>query len=903
MNKECELHTEDKCKWVIVKRIFKWIIRCIARIFTDKVFIYTLVSIALALIYKLIVDNGFARLPKIIYLDPKKISIENLMFYTWQVQVTIALISITLTSLIIGNLDKTLYGQSVSKVLTITAKWRMNYIEKILFVISLAIINFFCITLRCLPALVIIFFISVGGVIDLIRDSYAILFNLPKYTGRTKNYVYIEMQKSINNVSNKFDDILKNIEQCNRKLILGKEIDISLVNIKFLVDILSLLNKVDNVEKTSIKHKSLRKYLLDNDYVEDTNYIISKIEENKNKSNVVEEYREKIEEVIMNSSKILIDGGYLDDVLDVILQIQNVNIKYIHKQRLLEELINQILDVLEESTSAKDLKKVDKFILEVLLYHYNYPEYQENYDLIKDDILINKICDCFRVIDDNPYIKWSIKKELINGFYKKLIPSQFMTISDYEYNVVKKSVFYICKKLIKENNADLFFLLFNVLYKSNCFLINLSKDSKLYEIIITLSIYIYYITVKDEAYSKERKNEFKRFLNYKNKDLTKDDKGLKEVLICIRDYVWDSFDVIRKEMPIFSWEHMPDGAAKSILMPDAIIEFYLFYTISNINLNYYNEYVGELEIEDCRNILDWYDSDKKLRKYYLESFKKFIDLVMNSTEVEKYNSNMMALFDVINERYVKYKIDLAKQHYNPVLIKTESDELINSLTDMLETKIEGFSTHGECPFKFSIKHKETIIISILSDKKLGYDQLLYNVIMYIVLQNIINISINKEMEYSESNKIKTIFDLIKKYNLSIKRRINSSKNTDFYINHNEDEKDKNAFNGLVSNENIQNLNLGGTPCILLFEDSDVVVNVKVNSIKIRDISIEEIEEDIQRYKVSEDRYKLPSDINVYLTKEQMIQYYLYEDKKIDMDLDVFHNIKAERVVSLLFKNN
>ena len=356
-------------------------------------------------------------------------------------------------------------------------------------------------------------------------------------------------------------------------------------------------------------------------------------------------------------------------------------------------------------------------------------------------------------------------------------------------------------------------------------------------------------------------------------------------------------------MPIFSWEHMPDCAAKSILMPDAIIEFYLFYTISNINLNYYNEYVSELEIEDCRNILDWYDSDKKLRKYYLESFKKFIDLVMNSTEVEKYNSNMMALFDVINERYVKYKIDLAKQHYNPVLIKTESDELINSLTDMLETKIEGFSTHGECLFKFSIKHKETIIISILSDKKLGYDQLLYNVIMYIVLQNIINISINKEMEYSESNKIKTIFDLIKKYNLSIKRRINSSKNTDFYIKHNEDEKDKNAFNGLVSNENIQNLNLEGTPCILLFEDSDVVVNVKVNSIKIRDISIEEIEEDIQRYKVSEDRYKLPSDINVYLTKEQMIQYYLYKDKKIDMDLDVFHNIKAERVVSLLFKNN
>ncbi|EOU2018723.1 hypothetical protein C5S21_14870, partial [Clostridium perfringens] len=209
-----------------------------------KILLYIIMITLVAFAWNFMVNTE--KLPSFFYLNSKNVNIENLMFYTWQVQVTIALISISLTSLIISNLETKIYGQSIKDILMITNKFQLTYIDKIILVILLSVINLWAIMYNSLPILVIIFIFSIIGVLDLILDSFNILFNPSEYEVKVKKYIDNNVRNLLEDKDNNINEIIKNIKSSSKvSIISGNIIEVDKNN-KYLLHILGKIASGEN---------------------------------------------------------------------------------------------------------------------------------------------------------------------------------------------------------------------------------------------------------------------------------------------------------------------------------------------------------------------------------------------------------------------------------------------------------------------------------------------------------------------------------------------------------------------------------------------------------------------------------------------------------------------------------
>lgn len=833
-----------------------------------KIVLYLILIGAVALGWSLCVNTG--RLPAFFYLDSKTINIENLMFYTWQVQVTIALISISLTSLIIGNLETRIYGQSIKSILMITNKLQVTYIDKIILVILLSVINLWAIIYNSLSTLMVIFIFSVIGVLDLILDSFNILFNPAKYEYKVKKYIDNNVNMLLEEKDNDLTEIIKNIRVSNKSLIAS--------------------GSVGEVDK-------INKYLLD---------ILEKIT-SKDSSRVISQIINSIEECIVTSIELLKDNNYIEECIIMTNQLLNQQVKKEYMNWIVEEGLNKLIDKAKENGSHETFKKISEYLLYDIFSIMDLKN-------INKSIISTTLYRYFYWIYNNDIINNFVKRQIVLGFVNQVVPSQFEIFDDdkykEEYNIRKLVIYKISKMLIENNDKRLFGELVESIYKNNAFSLNLDKPNKNYEIAITISIFLYYIIVKEEACEKQLKEIVKEFVYQKIENGTKYNRNIKEVVNQIGVYIWDSYEVIKKEMPMEGWEYMPSGAAKCTIMDRVIDEYFLFYSIVSIDYYEYEEYINKkFNLNDCYRILSYYDDNGALKNTFINAFKEYLKIYSDGLEYDTLEVDIKVIFNITNKLYAKLIIEQEKSYYEMQKVTDNIEKLKRDIvTNIKKCGKYIYTDFKEGKFR-SIDYKnDNISTSVLAEKVQlldgKYEDIVLDDIWYNILNMIGNIGYKVEIEYTEDNRIKNLLSFIESKNLNINSVVNNTLSNNWYLKYNQKDEDRLLLEKFEEDLNTIEIN-NKVSYALLLKENNLKVFIQLEEVYVKDISDEEIGEKIKKYIMVEDKYKvnIVNDVWALFTESQIKEYFRYKFKVIEFKAKINHNVKKNEVIEIKFNKN
>ena len=824
--------------------------------------LYIMFIIFIGGVWKILIDTG--ELPALFYLDSDAIDIEDLMFNTWQVQVTISLISISLTSLIIGNLETKIYGQTIKSILMITDKLQMTYIDKIVLVILLSVANLWLIMYDVLPMLIIFFIFSIIGVLDLIVDSFYILFNPNKYESKVKRYIDKNVERLLENKENDLNEIVTNIRLSN----------------KVLID----SGNVIEVDKNN-------KYLLE---------ILSRIL-NDNKNSNLDQIENSIEECIIASIRELKDNNYIEECITIINQLLRQSINGKCKNWMLEECLTEVISKAKENGSHSMYIKISEYLLDNIYTNIDFKE-------INKSIVSIALFRYFYWIDNNNIINNFVKNEIIVSFINQLVPSQFDNLNydkyEEEYTIKKLTIYKITKMLIENNDQKLFGELVNCIYKKNAYSINLGESSKNYEIIITISIYLYYIIVKEEACEKEYKELVNEFIYKKVEKGTKYERNIKQLVNEIGIYIWDSYEVIKREMPMAGWEYMPSGAAKFMIMDSVIDEYFLFYSIVNIQYYDYEEYINnKFNIENCYRILQYFNCDGMLKIEYIDSFKKYLKIYNEKLKYDSLELNIKSIFSITNKLYAQLLIEEEKSYYNMEIVNNNIEKLKNNIMRNIKESNKYIYINFIDNDYQNINYKIDISTSVMAEKSQllsgDYEDIILNNIWNKILMIIGDIGYELNIKYSDDNKIKNLLSFIESKDLIANSIVNNRMSNNFYLEYNENNEDKLLLEKFEEGLNKIEIKKK-VEYSLLIKEKRLDIWIEVEDIIISDIDDQDIENRILKYKISKNQYRIQiiNDIFVIFTKQQIKEHFKYIYKQVDFKIKIKHNIKKKEVIKV-----
>lgn len=828
-----------------------------------KILLYIIMITLVAFAWNFMVNTE--KLPSFFYLNSKNVNIENLMFYTWQVQVTIALISISLTSLIISNLETKIYGQSIKDILMITNKFQLTYIDKIILVILLSVINLWAIMYNSLPILVVIFIFSIIGVLDLILDSFNILFNPSEYEVKVKKYIDNNVRNLLEDKDNNINEIIKNIKSSSKvSIISGNIIEVDKNN-KYLLHILGKIASGEN---------------------DDINPIIN-----------------SIEECIITNIELLKDNDYIEECIVTINDLLKQKFDDKYKSWMLEEGLTKLIDKANGNGSHQIYKRISQYLLYEIFKHINFKN-------INKSIMSSVLYRYFYWTYKNDIINNFVKREILLSFVNELVPSQFENFNEDEYkenyNIRKITIYKIAKMLIENNDKELFGELIKSIYNNNAFSLNLDEPNKNYEIVITISIFLYYIIVKEEACEESFKNTIKEFVYQKVKNGTKYDCNIKECVNKIGVYIWDSYKNIKAEMPRMGWEYTPSGAAKFMIMDSVIDEYFLFYSIVNIQYYEYEKYIHDsFNLDDCYKILSYYDKNGALKKNIVNSFKEYIKIYNKEIEYESLKESIKAIFISVNKLYVKLLIKQAKSYYEMEKVKYNikkiKDKIVNDFKKSNKYIYLDFEEKNCENIKYINKNICTSILAeqvSLSGK--SYEDTVISDVWEKILDTIESKAYKFYIKYEQDNKIKSLFNFIDNKKIEINSILNSYLSKSCHLNYNEKDEDIQKLQKFESklNKIFIDDNVGSK--IFLLREHNLNIMINIEDIYINDIKDKDIDKEIQKYKIDEDKYQVNilNDIFVTFTEKQIKEYFKYSYKVIGLSIKFNHNIKKNEIISI-----
>lgn len=831
-----------------------------------KIVFYFILITGVALLWNLIVNTG--ELPGFFYLDPAKISIENLMYYTWQVQVTIALISISLTSLIIGRLDRKIYGQSVKEILMLSKKMQLTYIDKIILVILLSVVNLWFVMYGMLGALIVIFIISIIGVLDLIIDSYNILFNPEKYEEKVKEYINLNLIAFSKYQPNKLSNIIENIELNNKELIASNEVRNLEISIAYLIE---MLFKLSNKEIN--KEKYFNEILL------------------------------RIEKSIINTMKFSKNAGDIEIVINTINKIMNVSFDYKNKQYLIEELLNILISKNRENCSEETYNKINKYILMDVF---------DNIDLKTIEKSFISVCQfrCFYWVYKNDTLSGFVREEITNKFINLLVPSEFENSDTDEYFIRKLAIYYIAKKLIIHNDKEIFSVLLKCLYSKNAFSLNQYRPNKVYEIIITINIFIYYVANKEDACEDEFKKRVKNFLYFKVNNETKYNLNIKDFAARIGIYIWDCYKIIKDQMPKSDWEYSPSGAAKQLIITETIDEYFIFYSIINIEYYDYEEYINKnFDINICQTILEYFKSDGTLKNDVIENFNDFVKTYRDNfkgDEEEQLYNKMKVLFINTNRLYARLIIEQEKRYYEMHKVqdnikKIKEDAIKKLKNNDFYNYIDNKNISGK---KYWFE-TELLSTSVLAEEVYlcgkSYQELIVDSIEEIIL-DVIRTSAHKfTFASKDENKIYNLFNFITQKNFSVGSILNGKPSEYWSITYNETIDMINELKKFEEGISKHYYLANNKNEYIILMDKKFNIQIEVKQIRIQDISEEQISEIMnQLEKDSNNYYKINvvNDIYALFEENEAKEYFSYKFKTLDVSFEIRHNIKVNDAIIL-----
>lgn len=141
----------------------------------------------------------------VIFISLSNSDYRSFLNATWQVQTSIAILTITFITLILGKLEIKIFGFKLNELISLNnSKFKMNYWEKVWLNIITVAINFFYVAQANLTAVSIVFLISIILTILLLKESLDIIMKPETYEEKLKGYVLQKLNEEIKN-ENKMD--------------------------------------------------------------------------------------------------------------------------------------------------------------------------------------------------------------------------------------------------------------------------------------------------------------------------------------------------------------------------------------------------------------------------------------------------------------------------------------------------------------------------------------------------------------------------------------------------------------------------------------------------------------------------------------------------------------------------
>lgn len=768
------------------------------------------------------------------------------MFYIWQVQVTLSLISISLTSLILGRLEERRYGFTIKDILVLKKRFSLNYIEKIFIVILLGIVNLWFIIYSKLSILMWIFVISAIIILWLIYDTVNILINPNVYDKEIKEYIVSIIKNGSND---EFENIIDNIKYHNEEILkIGKTI-ILRNNISFLLNQLNSFS--ENNYSEDIKQRALY-----------------------------------IEECYIMSFSLILEYNHIDLYINNLDKVIDKNFVYIQRKFLICELLEGLINKISDNNSEDACNKIFDYFLDNIIKNIDGNE-------IKDSYISSCLFNCFYAIYKNNALNLYTKENTIEKYIKRIIPTCYSSSVSREYFIRKLAIYYIIKELVSSKDINTFNKIINQIYNKNALSLNVDDDNQIYEIITTINIYIYYVVCVENLYKDEYKDIVKGFLVSKVEDGTKYTKSAKNLVEMQGEYIWNYYKVVKEEMPKSNWEYMPNGYCKTLVIENSIDEFYLFYTIIFIDAYKYSDIIEKnIDIESIVMILEYFNNNGEFIFKVNERFESFKSIYAENDE--NIDENRNEFYILLNRYYAKLVIKREYEYNqnqlviknkekikNQIILKLQENKLYN-IVERLDY-IEDEYTLGFIHISTAVLAEEVSLVGGTYEESIVYA--IENKILDIITKNIGIF----EYTYKNSDKIRNAIDYYEDKAFEIDSVINNVLSDSWYIKYEESNEDIDKLNKLENS--IKNkYRLGkGNMVTILFEEKYMNINLEITKLEIKDISEERVNYLLSLENKQGEYYKkrVVNNIELLFTEDEIKKYFMLKDKELEVRFKIF----------------
>ncbi|MBS3199861.1 hypothetical protein [Turicibacter bilis] len=809
-----------------------------------KIGIFTFLISIVIFVYTVVIDQGF--FPSFFYIDGTNRDIESLVNTIWGIQVTISLVSITLVSIIVGKMDRKLYGLKISDLLAIHKKsyFKLTYFECIGLVVILAGINIFSVIHVSLPATMLFFIINLILLGYILLKTYDVLTKEEQYIQMSGEYLQSELMLKVENKPSRFIELLKNLLEETQLAIYTNNILVIQENLECLF---LFLKRISNIE---------------------------------NNESVLKEILSVYEELMKQLLKSRFQGLYIQ-TLKSFLSLERCT------QTLIAHFIDMQIDNLSEfcheSLNESEYKEIMNFLLIDLIKEDSVSEIIPSKEM--SYYLVRAYYGRYRNI-----LHSAQEDEVLNDFIRHIMIHEIDRRDDYLTDVRYSTVLRLSKLLFDCNDVGSFTKVLQELYKSNSFSISHGEfeNLKVYLILMQLNIYCYYAIAKEDYFTDATKNKIEQFL------LVMDDDGTKEVFslsafIPIIDYkCWRQYEILEKSLT--SWEYMPYGKAKWMCMESAISEFYFLYTICFVR-SYELEKIYDL-LKNKKLLLDmleFYNKDGELKpsmEKQLQTFKKIYlkDKARgrdNAKDFYQFLSDKKVLQEILQEK--SYSANPKMCMYRNKLISAfnkllSDNSAIYKINDDMESSITSFQSAF------------LILNSVLTEQipltGTTFEQLMIDKFNRSIINQLKDKLIDYQINYSQIEKVKSLLALFDQQGLKPSLRLNASLLENWFFKSNESDEAIKLFDDFEDSLSSIDDYIHNQYTYYLDMNNEYI-GIKIKNVGIRYLTDHEILTEAKKYLV-DDVYRVNVANNLYLTftESQIKEYIQNKFQVFEVEFDV-----------------
>lgn len=709
--------------------------------------------VSFSIIYTFTINQG--GFPSFFYIDGINRDIEALIQTIWGIQVSLSLVSISLVSIVVGKMDKKLYGLKLSEVLGIQKRsyFRLTYFERISLVVILAVLNIFSVIYIVLPATMLLFLINFWLLGDILFQTYDLLTNEEKYFKLCKDYLQLEMQLKVDNKKSQFIKLLKNILEDTQIAIQMGNILIIQENLDCLSALIEQLIKTENsdllLKEILSVHEELTKLLLKRHFHE--LYI----------NNLKRFIKLKIE-----NSKIISHF--------IVIQVDNLS------------------QFCQESLNELEYKEILNFLSIDLLLEDNLSTIITPKDM--SDYLVRAYYGRYEGV-----LKNRQDDKVLNEFYRWIMISEFEKSDDYISDVKYNLLLRLFKLLFDLDDVGTFTTVLRELYQRNSFSLVQGRfdNEKVYLILLQLNIYCYYGISKEDYFTNITKNQIESFLLAVDNNRTKEIFNLIKFVSLIDYRCWSYYEILTKNLS--SWEYMPQGEAKWMCMESAILEFYFCYTICFVpNYQFQKIYDLFIDKEGLFEILNFYNQDGTLKASIESRLQKYNQIYVQTAPIN---------YDAINEFYqflcykkVLQEINKEKSYSHDVQMEIYRKKLIEKFNNLLNKNSTFYKINNEwdnqlktIPFKTAFLVPNSVLTEKITLVGRSFEQIMLERFNSFVIHHLKQSLLDYTIYSSEMEKSKKLLRVFDSHNLTPTVRLNQSPLENWFFNSTESDEEINTF--------------------------------------------------------------------------------------------------------------